>query len=87
MGQSWKFIVAPRPDHGQQSWSWVLCQEGRGVLRSADGFQTFLNCVNDARLRGFGVSDPFDIIRERRKDTRDLAAAPRPVTARAARHG
>jgi hypothetical protein len=37
-------------------------------------FLSFSSCVTDASLRGFGVSDAFDVIRDRRKARRELAA-------------
>lgn len=70
----WKFIAAPRAAPQISSWSWVKCMNGRGIQVSPGSFTTFLGCVADARLRGFGVADPFDIMRERRKENRELAA-------------
>lgn len=71
MAYSWKFIMAPRTPDGPQTWSWVRCSAGRGVQQSGASFHTFLGCVTDARLCGFGVTDPFDIIRERRRMPRE----------------
>lgn len=72
MACSWKFIVMPRMGKLQQTWSWVQCRDGCGVRQSDRKFITFLSCVGDARLVGFGVTDSFDIITERRKMPREL---------------
>ena len=73
MLHNWKFIENPAQAH---AWSWVLCERGCGVLRSARDFATFAACMIDARLRGFGAADSFDVIRERRRQPRALAVAP-----------
>lgn len=86
MGQSWKFIVATAACADAPTWSWVLCSDGRGILKSPDCFHSFLACVTDARLRGFGIADRFDIIRERRRVPREVPCAPRLHPARPAFH-
>ena len=72
MSRSWKFIMAPATPADPQTWWWVECRAGLGVRQSTAAFLTFLCCVTDARLRGFGVSDSFDVIRERRKAARSV---------------
>jgi hypothetical protein len=80
MSQSWKFIMTPDGAGGPMCWSWVMCRGGRGVQQSDGTFLTFIGCVTDARLAGFGVTDPFDIIRERRKTPREMPRAKRRAT-------
>lgn len=77
MSYSWKFIMSAQADGRAPSWHWVQCQSGRCSSRSAADFLTFVGCVTDARLCGFGTADPFDVIRERRKTPRDTPRHPR----------
>lgn len=72
MPHSWKFIENPVRLH---AWSWILCERGRGILRSGRDFETFAACMLDAHRRGFGIRDGFDVIRERRREPRVLPLA------------
>lgn len=83
MLQNWKFIENPAQ---ARAWSWVLCKRGCGILRSAQDFETFAACMLDAQRRGFGLADPFDVIRERRRQPRALPVAPETTALTAFRH-
>lgn len=69
----WKFIADPRADATVGVWTWVKCEQGRALYKSMGSFTTFVACVDNARLRGFSITDRFEVIEERRRQPRALA--------------
>jgi hypothetical protein len=68
---SWKFITTAGDDPAV--WCWVQCAERRVLQRTPFVFPAFIECVADARKHGFDMSQPFDVLKDRRKAPR-LAA-------------
>jgi hypothetical protein len=51
----WSFIPQQDPKDGSINWTWKAhTQGGTLAMESARSFDTFTECMNDARARGYG---------------------------------
>ena len=51
----WSFVPAQSPRDGAIRWTWLAyTQAGELAMQSADSFETFTDCMNDAKARGYG---------------------------------
>jgi hypothetical protein len=51
----WSFIPQQNPKDGSINWTWqAYTQGGQLALQSDRSFDTFTDCMNDARARGYG---------------------------------
>lgn len=51
----WSFIPSQNAKDGTIRWTWrAFTQSGEVALQSDTSFESFTECMNDARLRGYG---------------------------------
>jgi hypothetical protein len=51
----WTFIPEQNPRDGSIRWTWrALTQTGDVALQSKGSFDTFTDCMNDAKAHGYG---------------------------------
>jgi hypothetical protein len=51
----WSFIPSQNPKDGAIRWSWrAYTQTGELAMESEGTFETFTDCMNDAKTRGYG---------------------------------
>ena len=51
----WSFIPEQSPRDGSIYWRWrAFTQTGDVAMESDDAFETFTDCMNDAKTRGYG---------------------------------
>ena len=51
----WSFVPAQDPKDGLIRWSWrAYTQTGELAMQSQGSFETFTDCMNDAKTRGYG---------------------------------
>ncbi|HEV3010074.1 MAG TPA: hypothetical protein VGX52_13665 [Burkholderiales bacterium] len=52
----WSFIPAQNPRDGSIRWTWrAYTQAGELAMESEGSFETFTECMNDAKVRGYGA--------------------------------
>ena len=51
----WSFIPEQNPRDGSIRWRWrAFTQTGEVAMESDGAFETFTDCMNDAKTRGYG---------------------------------
>ena len=51
----WSFIPEQNPRDGSICWRWrAFTQTGEVAMESDGAFETFTDCMNDAKTRGYG---------------------------------
>jgi hypothetical protein len=51
----WSFIPVQNPKDGSINWTWhAYTQSGQLAMQSEKSFDTFTECMNEARARGYG---------------------------------
>ena len=51
----WSFIPEQNPRDGSIRWKWrAFTHTGEVAMESDDAFETFTDCMNDAKTRGYG---------------------------------
>lgn len=51
----WSFVPAQNSKDGSIRWSWrAYTQTGELAMESQGSFETFTECMNDAKTRGYG---------------------------------
>jgi hypothetical protein len=51
----WSFVPEQNPRDGSIRWTWrALTQAGEVAMKSEGAFETFTDCMNDAKAHGYG---------------------------------